>query len=163
MTVQASTRSPEAGARDGRGIELHGLTKTFSAPQGPVRAVRGIDISIERGETVALLGPNGAGKSTTIDMLLGLTRPDAGSVSLFGRPPSEAVDAGAIGAMLQTGTLIRDLSVRELVTMMASLYPTPLRRRRGARARGHRRRRRSAARRSSPAARHSACASRSRS
>ena len=126
MTVQASTRSPEAGARDGRGIELHGLTKTFSAPQGPVRAVRGIDISIERGETVALLGPNGAGKSTTIDMLLGLTRPDAGSVSLFGRPPSDAVDAGAIGAMLQTGKLIRDLSVRELVTMMASLYPTPL-------------------------------------
>ena len=126
MTVQASTRSPEAGARDGRGIELHGLTKTFSAPQGPVRAVRGIDISIERGETVALLGPNGAGKSTTIDMLLGLTRPDAGSVTLFGRPPSDAVDAGAIGAMLQTGKLIRDLSVRELITMMASLYPTPL-------------------------------------
>jgi ABC-2 type transport system ATP-binding protein len=102
------------------------LTKTFSAPQGPVRAVRGIDISIERGETVALLGPNGAGKSTTIDMLLGLTRPDAGSVTLFGRPPSDAVDAGAIGAMLQTGKLIRDLSVRELITMMASLYPTPL-------------------------------------
>jgi ABC-2 type transport system ATP-binding protein len=126
VTVQASTRSPEAGERDGHGIELEALTKTFSAPGGPVRAVRGIDISIERGETVALLGPNGAGKSTTIDMLLGLTRPDSGSVTLFGRPPSEAVDAGAIGAMLQTGKLIRDLSVRELIAMMASLYPTPL-------------------------------------
>jgi ABC-2 type transport system ATP-binding protein len=126
VTVQASTRSPEAGERDGRGIELEGLTKTFSAPKGPVRAVRGIDISIERGETVALLGPNGAGKSTTIDMLLGLMRPDSGTVSLFGRSPSEAIDAGAIGAMLQTGKLIRDLSVLELVTMMASLYPTPL-------------------------------------
>ena len=46
-----------------------------SAPGGPVHAVRGIDVSIARGETVALLGPNGAGKSTTIDMMLGLTAP----------------------------------------------------------------------------------------
>jgi len=75
---------------------------------------------------VALLGPNGAGKSTTIDMLLGLLAPDAGTVSVFGRPPSEAVADGAVGAMLQTGALIRDLSVRELVSMMASLYPAPM-------------------------------------
>ncbi len=59
-------------------------------------------------------------------MLLGLLEPDAGSVSVFGRPPSQAVAAGALGAMLQTGMLIRDLSVRELVTMIASLYPAPL-------------------------------------
>jgi ABC-2 type transport system ATP-binding protein len=88
--------------------------------------VRGVDIEIEMGETVALLGPNGAGKSTTIDMMLGLLAPDDGSVSLFGRAPADAVAAGAVGAMLQTGSLIRDLSVRELVTMMASLYPKPL-------------------------------------
>jgi ABC-2 type transport system ATP-binding protein len=88
--------------------------------------VCGIDIQIVAGETVALLGPNGAGKSTTIDMLLGLLAPDAGTVSVFGRPPAEAVAQGAVGAMLQTGALIRDLSVRELVTMMASLYPAPL-------------------------------------
>jgi len=107
-------------------IELRGLTKSFGSPQGPVHAVRAIDVSIGRGETVALLGPNGAGKSTTIDMLLGLTVPDGGTVSLFGMEPTAAVDAGAIGAMLQTGALIRDLSVRELVTVMASLYPNPL-------------------------------------
>jgi ABC-2 type transport system ATP-binding protein len=88
--------------------------------------VRGVDIEIEMGETVALLGPNGAGKSTTIDMMLGLLAPDEGAVSLFGRPPADAVAAGAVGAMLQTGSLIRDLSVRELVAMMASLYPQPL-------------------------------------
>jgi ABC-2 type transport system ATP-binding protein len=88
--------------------------------------VCGIDIQIVAGETVALLGPNGAGKSTTIDMLLGLLAPDEGTVSVFGRPPAEAVAQGAVGAMLQTGALIRDLSVRELVTMMASLYPAPL-------------------------------------
>jgi ABC-2 type transport system ATP-binding protein len=88
--------------------------------------VRGIDVRIAAGETVALLGPNGAGKSTTIDMLLGLLAPEAGTVSVFGRSPGEAVAQGAVGAMLQTGALIRDLSVRELVAMMASLYPKPL-------------------------------------
>jgi ABC-2 type transport system ATP-binding protein len=107
-------------------ISLRGLVKSFKGPSGPIRAVRGVDVRIAAGETVALLGPNGAGKSTTIDMLLGLLRPDAGTVSVFGRPPREAVAQGAIGAMLQTGALIRDLSVRELVTMMASLYPAPL-------------------------------------
>jgi ABC-2 type transport system ATP-binding protein len=108
------------------GIEARGLTKTFRSPQGPVEAVRGIDLSISRRETVALLGPNGAGKSTTIDMLLGLQRPDAGEVSLFGGSPAQAVSDGQIGAMLQTGALIPDLSVRELVTMMASFYPRAL-------------------------------------
>src|SRR4029079_4061635 len=81
---------------------------------------------IRAGETVELLGPNGAGKSTTIDMLLGLLPPDGGAVSVFGRTPSDAISEGAIGAMLQTGSLIRDLSVRELLDMMASLYPSPL-------------------------------------
>jgi ABC-2 type transport system ATP-binding protein len=107
-------------------IALRRLVKTFRSPDGPVRAVRGVDVSVARGETVALLGPNGAGKSTTLDMLLGLSRPDDGSVTIFGKSPRQAVDAGAVGAMLQTGSLIRDLSVRELVAMMASLYPEPL-------------------------------------
>jgi ABC-2 type transport system ATP-binding protein len=105
---------------------LEGLAKSFHGPHGPIRAVQGIDVKIAAGETVALLGPNGAGKSTTIDMLLGLLSPDEGAVSVFGRSPSEAVARGAIGAMLQTGALIRDLSVRELLRMMASLYPAPL-------------------------------------
>ena len=115
-------RTEVAPAREAvGGIRLAGLAKTFQSPQGPVRAVRGIDLEIAPGETLALLGPNGAGKSTTIEMLLGLTRPDAGTVSVFGHPPEGAVDAGTVGAMLQTGALIRDLSVRELVTMIASL------------------------------------------
>ncbi len=112
-------------ARSG-GIELRGLVKSFRGPRGPIEAVKGIDVAIAAGETVALLGPNGAGKSTTIDMLLGLLPPDGGTVSIFGRSPADAVAVGDIGAMLQTGELIRDLSVRELITMMASLYPAPL-------------------------------------
>ena len=108
-------------------IEAHGLVKTFRSPEGPVQAVRGVDLVIDRGETVAMLGPNGAGKSTTIDMVLGLARPDQGDVSLFGASAADAVAHGRIGAMLQTGQLIPDLSVREIVAMMAALYPTPMR------------------------------------
>jgi ABC-2 type transport system ATP-binding protein len=104
------------------GIELSGVAKSY----GSVEAVRGVDISVQPGETVALLGPNGAGKSTTIDMLLGLLPPDRGDVTVFGRAPGEAVASGEVGAMLQTGSLLRDLTVRELVTMLASLYPDPL-------------------------------------
>jgi ABC-2 type transport system ATP-binding protein len=108
------------------GIRLEGLVKSFKSPQGPVHAVRGVDIDIAPGETVALLGPNGAGKSTTIDMLLGLTKPDSGTVTLFGMKPADAIKAGAIGAMLQAGAVIGDLTVRELIDMMGSLYPNPL-------------------------------------
>jgi ABC-2 type transport system ATP-binding protein len=104
------------------GISLTDLHKSF----GEVHAVQGIDIHIAPGETVAILGPNGAGKSTTIDMLLGLSKPDHGSVRLFGMDPKAAVAEGAIGAMLQTGALIPQLSIRELITLMASLYPRPM-------------------------------------
>jgi ABC-2 type transport system ATP-binding protein len=108
------------------GVRLSGLRKAYSSPTGPIQAVRAVDLDVPAGQTVALLGPNGAGKSTTIDMLLGLLRPDAGSVAVFGVPPSEAIAAGKVGAMLQSGGLLRDLTVRELVAMMASLYPSPL-------------------------------------
>jgi ABC-2 type transport system ATP-binding protein len=103
------------------GIRLSGLYKSF----GSVQAVRGVDINIDSGETVAILGPNGAGKSTTIDMLLGLAKPDKGQVSVFGRSPAEAVKGGLVGGMLQSGSVIRELTIRELLTVMASLYPNP--------------------------------------
>jgi ABC-2 type transport system ATP-binding protein len=110
----------------GDAVHVSGLVKTWRGPNGPIQAVRGIDVSIPRGETVALLGPNGAGKSTTIDMVLGLARPDSGTVSVLDRSPGEAVRRGMVGAMLQTGALIRDLSVRELVAMCASLHSQPM-------------------------------------
>lgn len=118
MATSGTTLPPGSAA----GIKASGLVKSY----GPVQAVRGIDLAITPGETVAFLGPNGAGKSTTIDMLLGLAKPDRGRVSLWGRAPGQAVGDGLVGAMLQTGSLIRDLTVRELLVMMASLYPRPL-------------------------------------
>jgi ABC-2 type transport system ATP-binding protein len=121
----ASLRHVTGLAQDGsvvQGIVARGLSKSY----GHVKAVRGIDLVVPAGETVALLGPNGAGKTTTIDMILGLSRPDAGEVRVFGLPPSEAVRAGLVGGMLQVGSLVRDMTVRELVSMVAALYPHPL-------------------------------------
>jgi ABC-2 type transport system ATP-binding protein len=108
------------------GIEVKGIRKSYRTRRGTVHAVRGVDMSVLVGETVALLGPNGAGKSTLIDMVLGLASPDEGTISVFGLAPADAIQAGAVGATLQTGGLIRDLSVRELLTMVGSLYPRPL-------------------------------------
>jgi ABC-2 type transport system ATP-binding protein len=62
-----------------------------------------VDIEIAPDETVALLGPNGAGKPTTIDMLLGLSEPDSGTVSVLGAAPSEAIVSGAVGGDAETG------------------------------------------------------------
>lgn len=107
-------------------VELRAVAKTFRTAGTVVPAVKRIDLSIAAGETVALLGPNGAGKSTTIDILLGLTRPDRGSVSLLHRPPAQAVADGLVAAMLQAGALIRDVTPRELLTVMAALHPNSL-------------------------------------
>jgi ABC-2 type transport system ATP-binding protein len=103
-------------------VRLSGLSKSY----GQLQAVRSLDLVIAPGETVALLGPNGAGKSTTIDMVLGLTKPDSGRISVFGMTPREAVEAGAVAGMLQSGTPLDHLRVRELVGLMASYYPHPL-------------------------------------
>src|SRR4051794_7180667 len=100
---------------DGAAVRMIGLRKSF----GAVQAVRGVDLEIAPGEVVAFLGPNGAGKSTTIDMALGLTRPDAGEISVFGARPVDAVQAGRVGAMLQGGALLPDVTVGELITMFA--------------------------------------------
>lgn len=99
-------------------VELTRLTKTF----GPVRAVDDLSLRIEPGEVVAFLGPNGAGKTTAIDMLLGLARPTAGTVRVYGRSPAEAVAHGRIAAVMQSGGLLKDLTVAETVRMTASFF-----------------------------------------
>lgn len=107
-------------------IEIEGLHKTFSRPGSePVHAVAGIDLRVDAGEVVAVLGPNGAGKTTLLDMVLGLTEPNQGAVQIFGLMPRRAVAAGRISAVLQTGGLLRDLSVRETVRMIGSTFDRP--------------------------------------
>jgi ABC-2 type transport system ATP-binding protein len=99
-------------------IHLDGVSKTF----GDVQAVRGIDLELQQGEIVAFLGPNGAGKTTTIDMMLGLSRPTTGEVSVLGLEPRQAIARGLVSAVMQTGGLIKDLTVRETVAYTASLF-----------------------------------------
>ncbi|SIR95055.1 ABC transporter ATP-binding protein [Microbacterium sp. RURRCA19A] len=109
--MTSSTPAPAA-------IDARGVVKSF----GSVHAVRGVDLRVQPGEIVAFLGPNGAGKTTTIDMILGLTNPDAGSISVFGHTPRGAVSRGLVSAVLQTGGLLKDLTVRETVELTASLF-----------------------------------------
>ncbi|MEZ0578970.1 ABC transporter ATP-binding protein [Nocardioides sp. MH1] len=99
-------------------VRFSGVTKDF----GAVQAVRGIDLELQHGEIVAFLGPNGAGKTTTIDMVLGLSRPTTGSVEVLGLEPRQAIARGLVSAVMQTGGLLKDLTVRETVAYTASLF-----------------------------------------
>ena len=101
-----------------RAVDLCGVHKTF----GTVRAVRGIDLAIGAGEVVAFLGPNGAGKTTTIDMILGLSDPTAGEVRVFGIEPRTAIRGGMVSAVMQSGGLLKDLTVGETVRYISTLF-----------------------------------------
>ena len=107
-------------------IEAQGLTQIFRTRSGNVTAVDNLDLTIDKGEIVALLGPNGAGKTTLIDMLLGLSTPNRGVLTIDGASPKAAIQSGTIGAVLQTGGLLKDLTVQQTLDMLASLYPTRL-------------------------------------
>src|SRR2546423_9490162 len=109
----APSRTPDA-------VRLTGLVKRF----GSVTAVDGVDLAVRPGEIVAFLGPNGAGKTTSIDLMLGFSHPDAGTVEILGGTPADAIAHGRIAAVLQTGGLIKDLTVAETVRLTASLFPT---------------------------------------
>jgi ABC-2 type transport system ATP-binding protein len=109
-------------ARSGSAVDIRDLHRHF----GQVRAVDGVDLQIELGEIAALLGPNGAGKTTTIDVILGLGHADSGRVSVLGLTPEQAISRGLVSAVMQTGGLLKDLTVGETVRLTASLFPDAL-------------------------------------
>ena len=116
--TSSTTETAAPGVRSDAAVRLAGVTKDF----GPVHAVRGIDLEIGQGEIVAFLGPNGAGKTTTIDMVLGLSQPTTGDVQVLGMEPRQAIAHGLVSAVMQTGGLLKDLTVRETVQYTASLF-----------------------------------------
>ena len=92
--MRGKAAHPEGGAASGayagtmeRPLEARGLVKRY----GDIVAVGGIDLTVERGDVYGFLGPNGAGKTTTLRIMLGLIRPDAGDVRLFGRDPQHEI------------------------------------------------------------------------
>ena len=92
-------------------LAARGVRKAY----GGREVVAGLDLDLERGECYGLLGPNGAGKTTTLRMLLGLTHPDAGEISLLGHPVPRAAREGRIrvGVVPQMDNLDPDFTVRE--------------------------------------------------
>ncbi len=86
----------------------------------------GVNLELRRGELTALLGPNGAGKSTLIGLMLGLESPSSGNVRVLGGDPRLPQTRTRLGALPQDLSLPAGMSVRELLTLYAALYPRPL-------------------------------------
>jgi ABC-2 type transport system ATP-binding protein len=114
MVAPRSTLEPAA--------RLSGVHKSF----GDIEALRGVDLELHRGETLALLGPNGAGKTTALSIALGLRRPDRGDAKLFGKDPRRANSRRAIGVTPQQADFPMTLKVCEIVDLVREHYPAPL-------------------------------------
>lgn len=99
-------------------ITINSVTKRF----GQVLAVDDVSLTIHPGDVLALLGPNGAGKTTLLDMVLGFAEPTHGSIRTFGISSKAAASNGMIGAVLQEGGLLDDLTVGETIRMIASCH-----------------------------------------
>jgi ABC-2 type transport system ATP-binding protein len=106
-------------------VEAHGLVKTYKRQDGSeIEAVKGIDLTIQRGEIFSLLGPNGAGKTTTINMISGLIQPTKGDAKIGGysitKQPIEA--KRLMGVVPQEIALYAELSARQNLEFFGRLY-----------------------------------------
>jgi ABC-2 type transport system ATP-binding protein len=107
----------------GSAIDVRGLRKSY----GDLEAVRGVDLSVDRGEVFALLGPNGAGKTTTVEVLEGYRTRTAGEVSVLEHDPArgERELKARIGIVLQSTGIDPYLTVAETVELYRGYYPDP--------------------------------------
>src|ERR1019366_1976337 len=107
-------------------LEVRGVRKTFEAELAPVRALRGVDLTVERGSFVALMGPSGCGKSTLLNLIAGLEDADEGTILVAGESLSVgSEDAHApirrrhIGIVFQFFNLLEGMTVQENVALPA--------------------------------------------
>ena len=107
-------------------VEVSGLTKSY----GEFQAVKGLSLTIVKGEIFAILGPNGAGKTTTVEILEGFRSADSGSISVLDTDPAIKGEAARIwrdriGIVLQHTQDTAELTVREAITHFARYYSSP--------------------------------------
>ena len=108
---------------EGLVVVTEGLTRTYNG----VNAVDGLNLSVPAGGIYGFLGPNGAGKSTTMKLLLGLTSPTSGRMSILGRPvgPRTPLPPGTIGSLIEGPSYYPSLTGRENLAMVASYLRLP--------------------------------------
>ena len=104
-------------------LKLESLSKSY----GDVRAVKGINLTLKRGEIKGLLGPNGSGKSTTMKMILGILRPDEGEILVYGEKESSAPVSfkKQLGYVPETPQLYEFLTGIEYIDFVAEMYGVP--------------------------------------
>ena len=115
-----STPPANSSGNGAAAVEVVGLTKSY----GKVEALRGVDLTVGRGEMFALLGPNGAGKTTLFSILATLRSPTSGSARVMGRDVVTERDAirGEMGIVFQEPAIEQRLSGRDNLFHMGLLY-----------------------------------------
>ena len=107
-------------------LQVRGLRKTFEADEAPVRALRGVDLTVEKGEFAAVIGPSGCGKSTLLNLIAGIDTPSSGEIVLAGEPLTGKDENGLalmrrkhIGFVFQFFNLLETMSALENVVLPA--------------------------------------------
>ena len=112
-------------------LDIQGLRKTYRGLRGGRRtALDGFDMSVTAGQVHGFLGPNGSGKTTTLRVLLGLSRADAGRMTVFGQPVPKALPQviAKIGALVESPRFLPTFTGRQTLSLLASAGGLPQRR-----------------------------------
>jgi putative ABC transport system ATP-binding protein len=114
----------ESIAPERNALTVTGLRKTFEAENAPVRALRGVDLTVERGEFIAVMGPSGCGKSTLLNLVAGLDVPDEGEITVAGEPVTGRTEDDLarmrrkhMGIVFQFFNLLEGMTVLENVVL----------------------------------------------
>lgn len=126
-TAPTPAHPPATSAVGEPALEVHDLRRSYGTGDAAFEAVRGVDLTVERGTIVALLGTNGAGKTSTMEVIEGLAAPSAGTVRVFGLDPitDRAEVRRRTGVVLQDSGFSGDLTVAETLAMEAATVTDP--------------------------------------